>query len=119
MGAGVPLSKGTWVGSQNPNDAKYFNDTQPWGSVAEVLAGIPIGERHVGLLVNVDTDEYTFETGIEDANLVLYNTINSKINKEPTGSSIILNVVKISSSDYDNAVLNGKIISTTLYAIPV
>ena len=71
MGAGVPLSKGTWVGSQNPNDAKYFNDTQPWGSVAEVLAGIPIGERHIGLTVNVDKSEFWFQQGINDSDLIL------------------------------------------------
>jgi hypothetical protein len=71
MGGGVPLSKGTWVGSQNPNDAKYFNDTQPWASIEEVLAGIPIGERHIGLPVNVNKVEYTFKDGIEDADLVI------------------------------------------------
>lgn len=71
MGAGIPLSKGTWIGSQNPNDAKYFNDTQPYSNVAEVLSLIPISERHIGLTVNVDKVEYTFKDGIEDADLVI------------------------------------------------
>ena len=83
MGAGVPLSKGTWVGSQNPNDAKYFNDTQPWASVAEVLAGIPIGERHIGLPVNIDKVEYCFKEGIEDSHLILKEKHVSEISLIP------------------------------------
>lgn len=71
MGAGIPLSKGTWIGSQNPNDAKYFNDTQPYSNIAEVLSLIPISERHIGLTVNVDKVEYKFKDGIEDADLVI------------------------------------------------
>ena len=116
MGAGIPLSKGTWVGSQNPNDAKYFNDTQPWVSVAEVLAGIPIGERHIGLTVNVDKVEYTFKDGIEDADFVLRDktiTINSITTGEPTGSYAVLNVVSLTQAEYDA----GAKVATTFYII--
>ena len=81
MGVGIPLSKGTWVGSQNPNDAKYFNDTQPWASVAEVLVGIPIGERHIGLTVNVDKVEFWFKEGIEDADLVLKSSVSAHVSE--------------------------------------
>jgi len=81
MGVGIPLSKGTWVGSQNPNDAKYFNDTQPWASVAEVLVGIPIGERHIGLTVNVDKVEFWLKEGIEDADLVLKSSVSAHVSE--------------------------------------
>lgn len=81
MGAGIPLSKGTWIGSQNPDVAKYFNDTQPWASVAEVLAGIPIGERHIGLTVNIDKVEYWFKEGIEDADLVLKDSVSAHLSE--------------------------------------
>ena len=104
MGAGVPLSKGTWVGSQNPNDAKYFNDTQPWGSVAEVLAGIPIGERHVGLLVNVDKVEYTFKDGIEDIDLVINQPEVPNISETALVPTSILDHLDVSLIilNYDN-----------------
>ena len=92
MGAGIPLSKGTWVESQNPNDAKYFNDTQPWASVAEVLAGIPVGERHIGLTVNVDKVEFCFKEGIEDADLVLKDSVSAHVSE--------LSILPVSNLDH-------------------
>lgn len=89
MGAGIPLSKGTYIESQNPNDAKYFNDTQPWTSVAEVLAGIPIGERHIGLTVNIDKVEYWFKEGIADADLVLNQPEAKDFQIETVGESVL------------------------------
>jgi hypothetical protein len=89
MGVGIPLSKGTYIESQNPNDAKYFNDTQPWASVAEVLAGIPIGERHIGLPVNIDKVEYKFKEGIEDADLVLKDPIITFFFTETVGENVL------------------------------
>ena len=89
MGVGIPLSKGTWIGSQNPDVAKYFNDTQPWASVAEVLAGIPIGERHIGLTVNIDKVEYWFKEDIQDVNLVLKYPIITFFLTETVGESVL------------------------------
>ena len=101
MGVGIPLSKGTWVGSQNPDVAKYFNDTQPWSSVTEVLTGIPIGERHIGLTVNVDKVEFWFKEGIQDVNLILKQKLVSEISLMP-----ITNLDEIETTlvitNYDN-----------------
>ena len=101
MGVGIPLSKGTWVESQNPNDAKYFNDTQPWTSVAEVLAGIPIGERHIGLPVNIDKVEYCFKEGIEDSHLILKQKHVSELLLIPI-TNLNETEVTLDITNYDN-----------------
>jgi hypothetical protein len=65
------MSKGFWVGSANPSDAKYFNDTVPYASVLEVNQTIPLADRHIGLTVNIATDEYHYENGVADVDLVV------------------------------------------------
>lgn len=42
-----------------------------------------------------------------------YNTINSSVDGEPSGSSLILNVVEISQTDYDA----GTPLGNTLYIV--
>ena len=44
--------------------------------------------------------------------------INSVLEGEPAGSSIVKNVVSISQADYDAALAAGTLVATTQYLIP-
>lgn len=71
MGAGIPLSKGTYIEAGLPNDAKYFNDTVPYANVAEVNSVIPVADRHQGLVVNVAGVEYWYKDGTANNQLIV------------------------------------------------
>lgn len=71
MGQGIPLSKGTYIEAGLPNDAKYFNDTVPYASVAEVNSVIPLTDRHQGLVVNIAGVEYWYKDGTADNQLIV------------------------------------------------
>jgi hypothetical protein len=51
---------GFFPATQSPVDERYLNEGAPWTDEAEVLAGIPIGSRCPGLLVNIDGVIYMF-----------------------------------------------------------
>ena len=45
------------------------------------------------------------------------NTINSDVALEPTGSNVVPNIVWMTQTDYDAAVIATTIVPNTLYAI--
>jgi len=68
----LELPFGIRVKNQKPADAKYFNTSgTPYTSTAQVLSQVPTGERHIGLLFNVNGIEYWFDGGILDTDLKL------------------------------------------------
>ena len=54
-----------------PIDSKYLNGLVSYVNEAEVNSVIPIGERYVGLTVNVVNVEYWYEAGVADIDLVI------------------------------------------------
>lgn len=101
MSNGIPLSIGTRITSQSPNDAKYFNDLVPYSSVAEVLSLIPISERHIGLTVNVDKSEFWFQQGIDDSHLILKEKHLTEFNLVPI-QNLDEQQVDLVINNYDN-----------------
>tara|TARA_R110000764_G_scaffold129342_1_gene217140 strand:- start:509 stop:994 length:486 start_codon:yes stop_codon:yes gene_type:complete len=61
-------------------------------------------------------DDPNFSTTVLSS---LSEKLNSKTTGEPTGSTVVLNLVEISSANHESAVTAGTTIATTLYAIPV
>ena len=60
----IPLNDNTRVLAPKPTDPRYFaNDNTPWDSIIAVNAGLPIGERHEGLTVNIAGVEYWWKDG--------------------------------------------------------
>jgi len=70
MGAGIPLSKGTYIEAGLPNNAKYFNDTLPYVSTVQVNQILPKTDRHIGLVVNINSIEFWYKDGVEDEDLI-------------------------------------------------
>lgn len=54
-----------------PVDSKYMNISAPWSSVVAANAGIPLTYRYRGLTVNVNGNEYWYQAGTADGNLVI------------------------------------------------
>ena len=67
----INLSDNIKISANLPIDSRYFNNLVPYVSVSEVNSIIPVGERHVGLTVNIDSVEYWYETGTSDVDLVM------------------------------------------------
>ena len=67
----INLSDNIKISANLPIDSRYFNNLVPYASVSEVNSIIPVGERHVGLTVNILSVEYWYETGTSDTDLVM------------------------------------------------
>ena len=89
MSYGIPISSGVRSTSQAPEISKYFNELVPYTSVAQVLTLIPIGERHIGLTVNIDKIEFCFKEDIQDINLVLKFPIITFFFTETVGENVL------------------------------
>ena len=105
------------------NNAKVGITTQQANDITTNNAKVGITTQQAAD-INTNTLKYSYPTadasklaGIEVGSEV--NTINSKTTGEPTGSTVVLNLVKISSANHASAVTAGTTIATTLYAIPV
>lgn len=62
------------ISAGKPVDSKYLNTSNaPYTGTSQVLSQIPLGERHVGLLVNVNNVEYWFKGGVANGNLLIRN----------------------------------------------
>jgi len=105
----------------------------PYSSTAAALTALDTNNRVMGMPIYVitngtqdgdgnyitgDVNVYNFDGGIADTNFII-KSVTSKTDGEPTGSTVVLNLVKISSADHASAVTAGTTVSTTLYAIPV
>lgn len=100
----INLSDNIKVSAPKPTDGRYLNITSPYNNTSEVNSTIPIGERYIGLTVNILGDEYWYRLGITDSDLVLKQTgggsgdKNNKYGKEivtgdtylTTGSSYVI-----------------------------
>lgn len=62
------------VAAAKPVDARYFNGLQPWPDVSTVLSEVKIGERYVGLFVNVNKELYWFKDDVNT--LIPFTTTN-------------------------------------------
>jgi hypothetical protein len=65
------------VNAGKPVDAKYLNNLSPYTGVTQANSLIPISERHIGLTVNVNGDEYWYATGVTNTDLVFKNAIGN------------------------------------------
>lgn len=60
------------VSAGKPIDNKYLNAyNAPYTGTSEVLSTITVPQRHVGLTVNINNDEYWFATGVSNSDLIL------------------------------------------------
>lgn len=67
----INLNDNIKVNAGKPLDSKYLNGTLAYVSTAAVNAAIPIGERYVGLTVLIGTDEYWYQNGITNVDLII------------------------------------------------
>ncbi|MBT1690109.1 hypothetical protein [Dawidia soli] len=68
---------GFYVADNSPIDGKYgvldAGAWRPYTTMAEALAAIPQGIRHIGLTINIGGTEYWWAQGLTDQNLVVKN----------------------------------------------
>ena len=57
----IQLNDNLKINVGKPIDTKYLNGLVPYINVGEVLSGIPIGERYIGLTVNIGNVEWWFK----------------------------------------------------------
>lgn len=68
----ITLNDNIRVAAGKPSEAKYLNSSgTPYTGTTQVNSQIPIGERHIGLTVNVAGVEYWYESGTANGNLVV------------------------------------------------
>lgn len=72
----INLSDNIKVSAPKPVESKYLNITDPYTSVGQVNSCIPLGERHIGLTVNICNVEYWYNAGVADGYLVQKNGIS-------------------------------------------
>jgi hypothetical protein len=60
----INLSDNIKISAPLPVDSRYFNNLVPYTSKTEVINTIPVGERYIGLTVNINGVEYWFESAI-------------------------------------------------------
>ena len=85
----INLSDNIKVKAPKSTDIRYLNVlSQSYANIAEVNSTIPIGERHIGLTVNILNDEYWYESGVADINLVLKGSA-ADIDNVGAGTGII------------------------------
>jgi hypothetical protein len=77
-----------------PIDYRYFNNLVPYTSTGQVDSIIPVGERFLGLTVNINNVEYWYANSVADGNLVLKinaGTLNAAANGlSLSGTTVIL-----------------------------
>lgn len=60
------------INAGKPIDNKYLNQfNAPYTDISEVLSTIAVAERHIGLTVNIQNDEYWFASGVTDSDLII------------------------------------------------
>lgn len=93
----IKVSDSIRVGQQKPLEDKYFNELVPYTSTSQVNTLLPKADRHIGLTVNINGEEYWYKDGIEDSNLVLkVNNIDTSNLVPYTGATQDVNI----SSNY-------------------
>ena len=124
----INLSDNIKISAPKPVDFKYLDElADTYVSVGAVNTAIPVGERHIGLTVNIGYSEYWYASGTTDGNLVLKtsssgSTVNGAQN---VGVGIgvysgitetgLINLRKIVGSGNTNVVLSGDsiVVNTT------
>lgn len=67
----IKLNDNIKIYAGKPIDTRYLNaNNQVFSSISAVNSAIPIGERYVGLTVNINNVEYWYKDGVLDSNLV-------------------------------------------------
>jgi len=61
---GSAITQGFYTITQRPIDEAYLNNAVPWATAAEALAGIPVGNRYSGQLINVLGVIHIFSTDL-------------------------------------------------------
>ena len=85
-------------------------------AIADLVDSAPANLDTLNELAAALGDDPNFSTTVLSS---LAEKLNSKTTGEPTGSTVVLNLVKISSANHASAATAGTTIATTLYAIPV
>jgi hypothetical protein len=74
----IQLNDNIKVNAGKPVDVKYLNlSNATYTGTTEVISIIPVPERHIGLTVNVNNNEYWFSTGVTDGDLVIKTTASA------------------------------------------
>jgi uncharacterized delta-60 repeat protein len=105
----INLSDNIKINAPKPIESKYLNVTIPYTSISEVNSCIPIGERHIGLVVNINNSNYWYGTGVTDGSLVSIN--NDIIINEDQVTNLPEDLISLQDQIYNlNAVQ-----TTTIY----
>ena len=98
----INLGDNIKIQSNLPIDYRYFNNLVPYTSTGQVDSIIPVGERFIGLTVNVNNVEYWYATGVTNGNLRLKinaGTLNdAKNGLSLSGTSVILGGSNLTTS---------------------
>lgn len=109
----IVLNDNIRVNAGKPSEAKYLNSINlPYSGVSEVNNEIDISERHIGLTVRVNKDEYHYYTGTSNSDLVLKtpNVTGERIEKEFIQNShgfIVGDTIVYSGGTFIKAIADG------------
>ncbi len=65
----IPLNDNIKINAPKPSEERYLNNITPHATIAAANI-FTAGRRHIGLTVNINNEEYWYEEGILDADLV-------------------------------------------------
>jgi hypothetical protein len=88
----INLSDNIKVKAPKSNDSRYLSSInvipfpQPYSADTEVYATIPVGERYIGLTVNINNEEWWFEN---DVNILTLKSSSADIQNVGDGEGLI------------------------------
>jgi len=110
----IVLNDNIKINAGKPSEAKYLNPNTntPYTGTTQVNILVPISERHRGLTVLINGEEYWYRDGVSNLDLILKTTTGSgggdgeKLEKEFTQTShgfLVGNVVEYSGGTFQKA----------------
>ena len=112
----IQLSDNLKINVGAPIDSKYLNGfNAPYADVIEVNFTIPIAQRYVGLTVNILNEEYWYENGVADIDLVVKGAGGGsgsgerieRVTNQTSHGFTVGNIVTYSGGTYIKAIADG------------
>jgi hypothetical protein len=98
MPTGTEKVIGMWLKTQRPLDEKYLNEGVPWADEAEVLAGIPIGERCQYLIVNIAGALYWFLANKTTLQAITVSTLQASVDIAITDAGGLFDATEVEAA---------------------
>jgi hypothetical protein len=106
----ISLNDNIRTQAPKPSDNRYLNlNNLPYTGTSQVLSQIPSSERHIGLTVNVNNNEYWFKTGTTNSSLVLKSISGGTSNVTATNAlTKIGNNIRLGGALTGDTLINQK-----------